>query len=170
MAVSKDCSSIRRKLALVIGNDMYKKSSNRLNYAVNNANDLSALLKTMNFEVTTLTNMDKKSLTNTVIDFPKSVNDGDLVLLYYSGHACQAENKNYFIPIDDSRIEKDSDIEDFSVNIERAIARLVERNPSYLTIIILDCDKPYSLKKESVSNGKYNRHLKFFNTMLLCVF
>ncbi|CAF4172490.1 unnamed protein product [Rotaria sp. Silwood2] len=48
------------------------------------------------------------------------------------------------MPVDDATIQSDIDIEDFSVNIER--------NPSYLTIFLLDCGKPYMLKNTLASN------------------
>ncbi len=47
-----------RKLALIIGNGDYHRSENRLNSSINNAKELSNLLKTINFEVETNFNPD----------------------------------------------------------------------------------------------------------------
>ncbi|CAF4578689.1 unnamed protein product [Rotaria socialis] len=152
MAVSKEHPSIHRKLALIIGNDNYRKPYNRLNHSNNNVNDLSNVLKTINFDVTRVCDSNKRQLTTAIIDFAKTIKDGDLVLFYFSGHACQAIKKNYIIPIDDNKIENETDIEDFSVNIERTLERLVEINPSYLTVFILDCCKPYLMENASTSN------------------
>ncbi|CAF3256188.1 unnamed protein product [Rotaria socialis] len=157
MAVSKEHPSIHRKLALIIGNDNYRKPYNRLNHSNNNVNDLSNMLKTINFDVTRVCDSNKRQLTTAIIDFAKTIKDGDLVLFYFSGHACQAIKKNYIIPIDDNKIENETDIEDFSVNIERTLERLVEINPSYLTVFILDCCKPYLMENASTSNSNYDR-------------
>lgn len=156
MAVPKEQPSFRRKLALIVGNDNYVKPSNKLNYSSKNAKDLSKLLKSINFEVTKLSDCNKKSLTETIIDFGNTVKDGDLVLCYFSGHACQANRINYFMPIDDDKIENDTDIEDFAVNIDRTVSRFADKNPSYLTLFILDCGTPYFLKKSTKSSSKYN--------------
>ena len=154
MAVSKESASFRRKLALIIGNDGYSQSCNRLNQSRNNAKDLSNLLKTINFEVTRRNDLNKQDMTTNIIDFSKTVHDGDLVLFYFSGHACDANGKNYFIPVDVT-IESDRDIEDFSVHIERQLERLVNRNTSGLTILIVDCYKSYLLEKTK-SKGEYS--------------
>jgi uncharacterized caspase-like protein len=156
MASSKEDPPSYRKLALIIGNDNYNKPYRKLNHSRNNANDLSDLLKTISFEVTTLYDLNKQGMATCIIDFAKTIRDGDFVLFYFSGHACQAHEKNYLIPVDDVKIESDRDIEDFAVNIERQLDRIVNRNPSCLSIFILDCCKPYLLKNTTTSNGKYN--------------
>ncbi|CAF3702431.1 unnamed protein product [Rotaria sordida] len=51
MAVSKERSSVRRKLALIIGNDNYKKPYNKLNYSLKNVKDLNAIESTALSEI-----------------------------------------------------------------------------------------------------------------------
>lgn len=152
MAVSKENLSSPQKLALIIANDNYSESYNILNQSCNNADDLSTLLKTSNFRVTKSCNLNKQEMTTCIIDFARNVHDGDLVLFYYSGHACHLNTKNYLIPVD-VQIESDRDIEDFTVNIERQLERLTSKNSSSLTMFILDCCKPYLLKNVTTSNS-----------------
>ncbi len=143
-----------RKLALVIVNGDYHRSQNKINSSMKNAQELSNLLKTMNFEVETILNRNKHEINTGIIDFSKKVHDGDLILLYMSGHACQVNGKNYFIPVDDVRIETSGDVEDFGVDMESKLARVVRRNPSYVTILILDCCRSYVLKGASTATCK----------------
>jgi uncharacterized caspase-like protein len=146
--------SDRRKLALIIGNGNYHRPENRLNNSIKNAQELTNLLKTINFEVKTQCNRKKHDITMDFIDFSEKVRDGDLIFLYLSGHAYQVSDKNYFIPTDDARIETNRDVEDFAIDIELMLTRLVKKNPSYVTILILDCCRPYVMKGASAATCK----------------
>ncbi|CAF2154580.1 unnamed protein product [Rotaria magnacalcarata] len=144
-------SSSCRKLALIISNGNYRKESNKLSQSINNANDLRDSLKKINFDVKTANNLTKKEMTSQIIDFSELIKNGDLVLFYFCGHGCQLNGKNYLIPVDDATIQTDRDVEDFAVNVERTITRLLGRNSSYATIFILDCCVPYTLVNPSRS-------------------
>jgi uncharacterized caspase-like protein len=93
-------------------------------------------------------------LTTDIVDFSKKVCDGDLILFYFTGNVYQLNDKNYLIPIDDARIETSRDIEDFTVDVELVLTRLIKRNPSYVTIFILDCSSPYVLRGASTPTCK----------------
>jgi uncharacterized caspase-like protein len=153
MATSNKNPTPRRKLALIIGNNNYSRPSNRLNQSINNANDLNDLLKSINFNVTMYTDGNAEMMLK-ITNFAKTIKDGDLVLFYFSGHGYQVKDKNYLIPVDDAEIESDKDVEDIAINVERTFERLVERNPSYVTIFILDCCRPYLLKNARAPNCK----------------
>jgi uncharacterized caspase-like protein len=154
MASSIEDPFNRRKLALIIGNSDYHRPENRFNSSINNAKELSNILKTINFEVETSFNRSKHEMNTDIVDFAKRVTDGDLILFYFTGHGYQLNDKNYLIPIDDAKIETNRDIEDFTVDVELMFARLMKRNPSYVTIFILDCSSPYILKGASASHRK----------------
>ena len=154
MATSMQNVSDRRKLALIIGNDDYRKRENRLNDSVNNAQELSNLLKTISFDVTTAFNLGKHQMNTNIIDFSKKIVDGDLVLVYVCGHGYSVDKQNYIIPVDDDRIETNRDIEDFSIKAEWILTKLVKMNPSYVTIMILDCCRPYVLQGVSKATCK----------------
>ena len=87
-------------------------------------------------------------------NFAKTIDDGSLVLFYFSGHSYQLNGKNYLIPVYDMIIQNEKDVEEFGIDVERIITLLSERNPSYATIVILDCCKPYQLRNASKSSGK----------------
>jgi uncharacterized caspase-like protein len=150
-------SSDRRRLALIIGNNEYSQQKNKLSDPMKNAKNLSDLLKTIGFDITLEENIHGNMMKQIKI-FAKKTRKNDLVLFYYSGQCRQINNRNYLIPVDDANIEMDS-IQEFGTNADRVLERLVERNivdhaPSYTTIFILDCCRPYELKNESISGGK----------------
>lgn len=160
MATSNEGLWSHRRLALVIGNDKYQ-SNNTLSYSKNNASDLKATLEQIQFNVTLLLNV-QQELMNNIADFAKNINDGDLILFYFSGHDYQIDNENYLIPTHDSKIQTDSDIQDFGCKARSALQRLTRDNPSYVTIFILDCSSPYDLKNEStdIRNNQCERSYK----------
>ena len=69
MATSNKRLSPCRKLALIIGNGNYSHSYNRLKQSVNNVNDLSNLLHTIGFHVTTKSNLSKREMITAISDF-----------------------------------------------------------------------------------------------------
>jgi uncharacterized caspase-like protein len=151
MATSNKNSSLRRKLALIIGNDNYTQPYNKLKQSINNARDLSDLLTTIDFNVSLYTDVDA-SMMDRIENFSNTINDGDLVLFYFTGHGYQVCGKNFFIPVDDANIAIDTDIRLLGINVEGALKRLVNKNSSYVTIFILDCCRPYSLESPSTLN------------------
>ncbi|UJR16915.1 hypothetical protein I4U23_003813 [Adineta vaga] len=157
---SADNSSSHKKRALIIGNGTYKLKENRLEHAVKNARELSGLLETINFKVTTRLNVDKEIL-NTIATFAEEITDGDLVLVYFSGQCRQVDGTNYMIPTDDEKIGKDMDVQDIGANVTSALSKITDKNQSYVNIFILDCNKRYFYKNESPSNpGEQNKGLQ----------
>lgn len=155
MAVPKEKLSSRRKLALIIVNGSYSQPYNRLEQVADNAKKISNSLKQINFDVATFYDLNKQNMTTCFMDFSEKIRDGDLVFVYFSGHACQVKGNNYFIPVQ-VEIESDRDIEDFSVNIERQLGRIAGQNPSWLTIFIVDCCKPYMMTNAKASKSEFN--------------
>src|SRR5690606_33761834 len=75
-----------RRAALVIGNSAYD-SLPRLPNAVNDARHVADVLARANFEVTVGADLSKAGLEKTIREFLRSLDDGDVALFYYSGHA-----------------------------------------------------------------------------------
>lgn len=87
-------------------------------------------------------------------NFAKKINDGDLILFYFSGHSYQLNGKTYLIPVYDRILQNEKDVEEFAIDIQQVLTLLEERNPSHVNIVILDCCRSYKLKNASTSNGK----------------
>ncbi len=154
MATSNKNASLRRKLALIIGNDNYNQPYNKLKHSINNANDLSDLLNRIGFHVTTVCNLAKREMVMSIIDFANAIANDDLIFFYFSGHGYHVDGENYLLPVHDVNIKTDSDFEDFAVNFELILTKITEKNLHYVSIFILDCCRPYSLESLSTSNCK----------------
>jgi uncharacterized caspase-like protein len=138
---------------LIIGNGNYNEPHNRLNHSINNANGLSDLLNKISFDVTLHTNPETQMM-KLIRNFAKTINDGTLILFYFKGHGYQLNGKNYLIPVYDTILQNERDVEEFGIDVEQIITLLTERNPSYVTIVILDCCRPYKLKNASAPSGE----------------
>ena len=155
MPGSDDGHPQRRKLALVIGNDNYTRRESKLTHCRQNANSLGKSLKDIHFTVEHGYDIkEHDDMVKCIRKFVDGIGDGDFVLFYFSGHGCEINGKNYLIPTDDGEIRTCRDIEDFAVDLERILERLYRKDPSSVTIVILDCYKPYPLGNGSITNGK----------------
>lgn len=154
MASSTQDTTDHRKLALIIANDEYQQQANRLSDCVNNARELGKKLKAINFNVQAVYNLRSHQMTEAIIDFSRTIRDGDLVFFYFSGHGYQVDKNNYMMAVDDDRIEKNRDVEDFGTNVDNMFSRLAKKNPSYVTVFILDCCRPYTLASKSKASCK----------------
>lgn len=123
-----------RRAALVIGNSTYQNLV-QLPNAVNDADRIREVLERANFEVTLGKDLDKKGLEESILGFLRTLNDGDVALFYYSGHAVQVAGNNYMIPVDAS-LATSYDLEVEAYNMSNLLEYM--RETSSLQIAILD--------------------------------
>ena len=154
MASKPTKSSKRRQIAFLIANDNYTRSENRLNQCIPNASHLRDVLKSIHFRVEFCKDVENEMM-KSIKGFTEKIRDGDLVLFYFSGHGYQINGKNYLIPVKDSQIESNIDVEDSGTDVQRIIERIMDNRSSCVLIMILDCCRPYMLKKRSTAQGKY---------------
>ena len=130
-----------RRAALVIGNSAYQNLP-KLPNATNDADRIGAVLRDANFEVTIGKDVDKPGLEKTVREFLQTLNDGDVALFYYSGHAIQVADQNFIIPVDAS-LGSSYDLEVESYNVGSLLEYM--RASSGLQILVLDAcrDNPF---------------------------
>jgi uncharacterized caspase-like protein len=110
-----------RKLALVIGNQNYNRSENELRHSINDADDLSAMLRSIKFRIKTAYDLTKPQMVAIISSFSKTIVDGDLVLFYFSGHGYQINGRNYLMHVDDDSIETDEDVENNATSLAWSI-------------------------------------------------
>ena len=113
MAQSTLC---QRKRALIIGINKYR--INPLKYCVNDAQDLTKILKNIGFEVSLGIDCNQKEFRQKVDAFATDIQPTDLTLFYFSGHGKQHENENYLLPSDE---DDDHNTEDATYLKENAI-------------------------------------------------
>jgi TPR repeat protein len=141
-----------RRSALVIGNSAYTALP-ALPNAVNDVDRIADVLRDANFEVTIGENLDKKGLEKTVREFLQTLNDGDVALFYYSGHAVQVAGENFIIPVD-ATLQSAYDLEVQTYNITSLLDYM--RAASALQILVLDAcrDNPFKGQKYYLGDKK----------------
>ncbi len=87
------------RIALVIGNSDYSNVT-RLNNPQNDANDISSILRRLNFDVTKVIDANLIDIQRAVNDFLQALDDYAVGLFFYAGHGMQIDGKNYIVPID----------------------------------------------------------------------
>jgi TPR repeat protein len=138
-----------RRAALVIGNSAYQGLTPLPN-AVKDARRIGDVLSKANFEVTIGDDLDKASLEKTVREFLRSLNDGDVALFYYSGHAIQVAGENFILPVD-ARLSSSYDLEVESYNVSNLLDYM--RETSSLQILILDSCRDNPFRSEFYFKG-----------------
>ena len=100
---------MKDRIALVIGNSDYIHVGKLYN-PKNDANDIERVLKSLNFEVTKVTDASLNDIQQSVNTFLKELDEYAVGLIFYAGHGMQIDGKNYIIPIDLERCDKSKTI------------------------------------------------------------
>lgn len=132
------------RIALVIGNADYKNIKKLYN-STDDATDVAAKLRSLGFEVTLGTNLNKSEMREKIRAFTEKLKEQNAVgLFYFAGHGVSIKGENYFLPIDiDSRSE--DEVDDDAVKLTFLMDKLkIAKNP--LNIIVLDAcrNNPFS--------------------------
>ncbi|CAF3618996.1 unnamed protein product [Rotaria socialis] len=138
MSNSKNNSpNIRRKLALVIGNQNYVKRP--LRHSENDANDLHAVLTEIGFTVDRELNCKYDKMNDAIEKFSKKIKDEDLLLFYFAGHGFQYEGQNYLVSIDAIQ-DSDEILIDQSklIKVDNILEKL-SKPTFHVSIFLLDC-------------------------------
>lgn len=129
-----------KRYALVIGNSSYKNVP-ALRNPVNDADDLTSVLKHLNFDVISLKDATYMEIRSAFLKFhDKLVNgpkDQTVGLFYYSGHGLQSDGENYLVPVD-ANIEYRDDIPRQCFPVQKIILENMERSNTRMNILILD--------------------------------
>jgi hypothetical protein len=124
------------RIALVIGNKDYEQDS--LRYPITDAKKIKDFLEDRNFHVIYEKNVQTKGALRKLINkFLNSIKKDGVGVFYFSGHGMSAYNKNYLIPIKNSSISDNEDIEDIGLSVNYLLTKL-EKKKNRLNIVILD--------------------------------
>lgn len=132
-----------KRIALVIGNSNYSHVAS-LNNPRNDAEDVSTALKRLNFQVIRGVNLDKAGMDKVIRQFSIAIEDADVALFYYAGHALQVNGKNYLAPIN-AKLELEADL-DFDMTPLSLILRQMERTKR-TNLVFLDACRDNPLLK-----------------------
>jgi tetratricopeptide (TPR) repeat protein len=144
-----------KRYALVIGNGAYSKQIGVLRNPVNDATDFAEALRSLNFDVTLITNASYGKIRVEMMKFKEKLNAGErdqmVGLFYYAGHGLQHDNENYLVPID-AEIQFEDDIPRFCFPIQKMILSQMEMTNSRMNIVILDAcrNNPFPVLHRSI--------------------
>ncbi|MET0276730.1 MAG: caspase family protein [Pseudorhodoplanes sp.] len=146
-----------KRVALVIGNNDYRGVSPLSNPA-NDAGDVAAALKRLNFEVQQVKNGTFDDMRKGLLEFARRARGSEVAIVFYAGHGIEVGGENYLIPID-AELKADVDVDHEAIAL-KTVTPLVE-NASRLGLVILDAcrNNPFaskmarSVRTRAVSRG-----------------
>ncbi len=140
------------RIALVIGNSQYLNAS--LKNPVNDALDLAETLKSLNFEVITLTNASKKQMQQAIRHFGDQLkNKNKIGLFFFAGHGMQIDGENYLIPLK-ANIENGDEVPVEAISVNRILAKMETAQNNFNLLILDACrNNPYARRFRSQQQG-----------------
>jgi len=137
--------SAPQKFALVIGNANYTGMT-PLKNPVNDANDMEAALKGLNFNVEKVLNGNLDQIEKAIIRLKNrlSVSKNSYGFFFYAGHGVQSGGVNYLIPVGAS-IPSENALRERAVSVQFMLGELNDAGND-LNVIVLDAcrDNPFS--------------------------
>src|SRR6266849_6825093 len=101
----------------------------------NDAEDISAVLRVLDFKVVTAVNATKRDMEAKLQEFARLAIDADAALFFYAGHAMQYQGRNFLMPTD-AELEDEFSVRFQMVGLE-AVSAALERVTG-VKIVILD--------------------------------
>jgi len=134
-----------KRVALVIGNSGYQHAVPLANPA-NDAAAIAQLFKDIGFDVVEVRrDVLALDLRRAIREFSLHARDADVAIVFYAGHGFEMNGTNYLVPTD-AKLERDFDVEDETVPLDRFLAAV--EPAKRLRLVILDAcrDNPFVKK------------------------
>ncbi|GHV70704.1 hypothetical protein AGMMS49928_19490 [Spirochaetia bacterium] len=138
----------QQKYALVIGNSAYTNIT-RLTNPVNDANDMTAVLQNLGFQVDKVLNGSLDQMESAAIRLKNrlSANPGAYGFFFYAGHGVQSNGDNYLIPVD-AEIKSETFLRSKALQVQSVLDELNQAG-NVLNVVVLDAcrDNPFGWKR-----------------------
>ncbi len=146
-----DSQNTERRIALVIGNSAYKSSP--LKNPVNDATDMAAKLRRLDFQVSLGKDLSRKEMRTAIRKFGKELKRGGVGLFYYAGHGMQVNGKNYLIPVG-ADIDVEDEIQDEAIDAG-SVLRKMDSAGNTMNMVFLDAcrNNPFARSFRSTNKG-----------------
>ena len=135
--------------AFVVGNSNYAHVASLPNPA-NDAADLAAKLKALDYEVTLELDVGRAQFLRSFQAFSASLSADDLALVYFAGHGMQIGGENYLFPVD-ARVEKEDDAKQYLVPLNALLADLSRITRSRILILDACRNNPFA---DEIASGR----------------
>jgi uncharacterized caspase-like protein len=134
-----------KRVALIIGNSGYQHAVPLANPA-NDASAIAQLFKDIGFDVVEVRrDVLALDLRRAIREFSLHARDADVAIVFYAGHGFEMNGTNYLVPTD-AKLERDFDVEDETVPLDRFLAAV--EPAKRLRLVMLDAcrDNPFVKK------------------------
>jgi hypothetical protein len=151
LLVGTSAAYAAKRVALVIGNSSYTNAPTLAN-PKNDAEDVSAALRDLGFDVVEGRDLDRREMADAVRRFSRKLPGSEVALFFYAGHGVQVSGNNYLLPTDVT-VETSSDIKLGTIDVGTILEEM--ESEQRVNLIFLDAcrDNPFanSLLKSSRS-------------------
>ena len=137
---SRDIGPASRRLALVVGNDLYQNVP-ALSKAVTDATAVASALRKLDFEVTIAQNQSRQTLSEALLTFDSAISQGDTVFFFFAGHGFEIHGTNYLLPIDVPAATEGQEelVQDASFAVDNIIERIQARGAQTAVFVLDAC-------------------------------
>ena len=143
--------STTKRIALVIGNS--KSAYAPLRNPINDAADISAVLKKSGFEVIDQRNATLVDMTRAIRLFGDKLLQSDVGLVYFSGHGIEANGRNYLLPVN-VNLQREDEIAFQAVDANLILEKMNTAKKSVNILIVDACrDNPFTRSFRGTNRG-----------------
>src|SRR5947209_4707819 len=135
LCLAASVARAEQRVALVIGNSAYTAVPALPNPA-NDARAVAETLGRLGFEVTTVTNADKRAMDDALRSFGRRAGAADVAMVFYAGHGVQVDGRNYLVPVDAHPPQQAQDLRYDFVDVAAVMDEL--SGARRLRIVVLD--------------------------------
>ena len=131
------------KYALIIGNAEYQRIE-KLNNTINDAQDISAALRRLGYQVELKTNLNQYQMIDAMDAFSARLSSdrSSEGFFWYAGHAVQIRDENYLLPVDIT-VDSESRVRAGSYSLNTLLETLEEAHNKVNVIVLDSCrDNP----------------------------
>lgn len=126
--------------ALLVGNGAYTQLP--LQNPVSDTNALAQVLREQGFEVTLVSNLDRKQFLSALFAFRRRLAPSSVALFYFAGHGAALEGKDYLLPVEQPGDLSASGYRRDGVDLG-AVVRALEEGHALLRVVVIDaCREP----------------------------
>jgi hypothetical protein len=140
-AVWSDIARAEKRLALVIGNDLYNNltANDQLKKARNDARAMAAAFRNLGFDVMLGENLNRRDFNLKLQQLAAKIQPGDHVAVFFAGHGVRVGSANYLLPSDVPQIASGQEglLESEAVDAER-ISETLRKRGARISLLILD--------------------------------
>src|SRR4051794_30011004 len=143
LVLTAEPASATKRVALVVGNSIYKNAPLLPNPA-NDAAAIAATLKGAGFDLVDVkSNLPSLEMRRALRDFADQARDADVAVVYYAGHGIEIDGTNYLIPTD-ATLQRDTDVYDETYSLDRILKAIEPARRLRLVIVDACRNNPFS--------------------------